>query len=444
MAVTQYIGARYVPKFYTASDNSNKWESGVVYDPLTIVTYLNQTYTSKIPVPASVGNPADNPTYWILTGSYNAQVAQIQADYDNVKNDIASLQDFHAPDYIFLGDSYANPSYGNWPAYLAEYLGLSTYYSGYADGGSLYAGTLLRNLQNFAATHTAEEINKIGHVVYLGGINDAHTDAAANNFAAVKSGLQDICNYVKTTFPNAVFMIGYIGQSKSNSSILHGRSWENIAEAMNIYSKCGEYDAVFLGNLEFVLHDYSLFRDDGIHPTLEGGMEIAKYAATAIRAGSCDIYRNQHFNNALDFGSYWDLTSGLDADISTINFLTPQFANYSIIFAQHNSIEYIQWKVRLAIIFTDAKTIAQNATLQLGKISFPYFQPKPGDMFPITGRARLADSSYIPIRAHLLFNTDQVYMRFDSFGDNWVTPTSVAVEQILLDPASWSVPTILC
>ena len=54
MAVHQYIGARYVPIFYTASDNSNDWEAGVQYEPLTIVTYLNQSYTSKKQVQASV------------------------------------------------------------------------------------------------------------------------------------------------------------------------------------------------------------------------------------------------------------------------------------------------------------------------------------------------------------------------------------------------------
>ena len=84
MAVTQYIGARYVPLFYTASDNSNDWEAGVLYEPLTIVMYLNQSYTSKKQVPASVGNPADNPEYWILTGGYNAQVAQLAQDVQDL------------------------------------------------------------------------------------------------------------------------------------------------------------------------------------------------------------------------------------------------------------------------------------------------------------------------------------------------------------------------
>ena len=89
MAVTQYIGARYVPLFFeNPNDGTNDWLSGVIYDPLTVVTYLNQSYTSKIPVPASVGDPASNPTYWALTGAYNAQVAQNTSDIAQLQTDV--------------------------------------------------------------------------------------------------------------------------------------------------------------------------------------------------------------------------------------------------------------------------------------------------------------------------------------------------------------------
>lgn len=92
MATTQYIGARYVPLFYTnPDDNSNNWKSGVVYDPLTIVTDINQSYTSKIPVPASVGRPSENPTYWILTGAYNAQIEEYRQEVEAIQENVEDL-----------------------------------------------------------------------------------------------------------------------------------------------------------------------------------------------------------------------------------------------------------------------------------------------------------------------------------------------------------------
>lgn len=76
MAVTQYIGARYVPKiFQNPDDNSNDWKAGIAYEPLTIVSYAGGSYTSKSDVPASVGNPTDNPAYWVAIGLYSGQTA---------------------------------------------------------------------------------------------------------------------------------------------------------------------------------------------------------------------------------------------------------------------------------------------------------------------------------------------------------------------------------
>lgn len=87
MANLQYIGARYVPKFYlNPDDNSNDWKSGVLYEALTIVTYNNDSYTSKITVPASVGNPIDNPAYWACTTKYTAALMALQTIVGNIEN----------------------------------------------------------------------------------------------------------------------------------------------------------------------------------------------------------------------------------------------------------------------------------------------------------------------------------------------------------------------
>lgn len=83
--VLQYIGARYVPQFYLNSDGTPEWRPGVAFEPLTIVTWNNNSYTSRKPVPAEIGEPSVNPEYWAQTGVYNAQIVQIQ-------NDVTALQ----------------------------------------------------------------------------------------------------------------------------------------------------------------------------------------------------------------------------------------------------------------------------------------------------------------------------------------------------------------
>ena len=81
--VKQYVGARYVPKFA----NPIEWAADTSYEALTIVTFNNASYTSKIQVPPTVGNPANNPKYWALTGNYNAQVEEYRQHVVNYKQE---------------------------------------------------------------------------------------------------------------------------------------------------------------------------------------------------------------------------------------------------------------------------------------------------------------------------------------------------------------------
>ena len=83
MAIRNYVGARYVPKFADPIG----WQANTSYEAMVIVTYNNSSYTSKIPVPPTVGNPAENSKYWALTGNYNAQIEEYrQETADHINN----------------------------------------------------------------------------------------------------------------------------------------------------------------------------------------------------------------------------------------------------------------------------------------------------------------------------------------------------------------------
>ena len=89
MAQLQYIGARYVPKFYDNPDTGDMtWKSGVPYEPLTVVTFGGNSYTSKIPVAGTVGDPASNPAYWAKTGDYNAAIEGLQEEISELQQPI--------------------------------------------------------------------------------------------------------------------------------------------------------------------------------------------------------------------------------------------------------------------------------------------------------------------------------------------------------------------
>ena len=88
---TQYIGARYVPIFGRKSEDSIEWNNSAPYEPLTIVLYKGNSYTSRQHVPAGV--EITNEQYWANTGNYNAQVEQYRQDVLRYDSRITAAQD---------------------------------------------------------------------------------------------------------------------------------------------------------------------------------------------------------------------------------------------------------------------------------------------------------------------------------------------------------------
>lgn len=98
MAVRQYIGARYVPIFGRVGEDSIQWDNTGPYEPLTVVLYQGNSYTSRQFVP--VGIDITNEAYWAPTGTYNAQVEQYRQEVmtfngriNQNASDIDTLQD---------------------------------------------------------------------------------------------------------------------------------------------------------------------------------------------------------------------------------------------------------------------------------------------------------------------------------------------------------------
>lgn len=84
--VTQYVGARYVPLFA----NPAQWSSEREYEPLTIVLYKGNSFTSMQYVP--VGIDITNEEFWAQTGNYNAQIEQYRQEVREYTKKVATLE----------------------------------------------------------------------------------------------------------------------------------------------------------------------------------------------------------------------------------------------------------------------------------------------------------------------------------------------------------------
>lgn len=89
MSTLQYVGARYVPVFFKNPNGTAEWKANTYYEAMTIVYYNNSTYISRMPVPVSIGNPAENSNYWLLSGNYNGQIMAIQKSISDIESNDA-------------------------------------------------------------------------------------------------------------------------------------------------------------------------------------------------------------------------------------------------------------------------------------------------------------------------------------------------------------------
>lgn len=114
--IKQYIGARYVPIFGRKNENTIEWDNSKPYEPLSVVTYQGNSYTSKQYVPSNV--EITNATYWAETGNYNAQiesyrreVKECQDTNQELKKSIGTLNVRTNRSYIIFGDEWAISMY---------------------------------------------------------------------------------------------------------------------------------------------------------------------------------------------------------------------------------------------------------------------------------------------------------------------------------------------
>lgn len=275
-----YVGARYVPLIM------GQWSETVAYEPLSVVVYEGNSYTSRTFVPAGV--PVTNETYWAATGNYNAQVEQYRQEVQQVSQTVNDLQEkvdeiagnssLQERKFIFIGDSYNTtdtPAGGvpivPWSTELVNLLKIpqqNYYNTGRSGSGFVHTPTFLSQLQALNIPKPQE----ITDIVVLGGINDG-------NQSNVKTAVLTFCNYCRETYPNAKVHVGVISWVKGNNKYLFTSNiipgWSAAAEVEGCF---------YVDNLYLPMHDYRNMQPDG-HPNSAGSRKIALTVANYLKSG---------------------------------------------------------------------------------------------------------------------------------------------------------------
>lgn len=205
----QYVGARYVPKIM------GEWNKALQYEALSVVTYMGNSFTSKVPVPANV--EINNSDYWVNTGNYNAQVTEYKeivekeiedrknADTEisnNLTNEINNRKNADKDNILWIGDSYSVNYNHKLPNGVRDMLNAKNWYE-HSRGGAGFVGKWggidfngLIDEAKKEMTDTQKEMIK--YVYIVGGANDSQF-----TWDEIKPKVISTVVNARNSFPNA-------------------------------------------------------------------------------------------------------------------------------------------------------------------------------------------------------------------------------------------------
>lgn len=280
----QYIGARYVLKIYENSQDplSADWESNTSYEPLTMVNYNNSSYISRKQVPASIGNPVDNPTYWALSGLYNGQIASLQ----NQVNELYDVKAYEmgSRNFLFLADSY--DVVGDFVDTVGANIKCNSYVKRSQSGAcfirhdSPWSQYTYYNILTNLNPLSASDKEKITDVVIFASVNDS-----PDSDTELYNSMLQMDTWFRANLPKLtrihLLSIGwaasqYAYQVKIDNNLRRyvinsGKLGWSYVDCTRVMRMCAWFNP-----------------SDGYHPTTTGGEKIAEACTNAILTGSCN------------------------------------------------------------------------------------------------------------------------------------------------------------
>lgn len=287
--------------------------------------------------------------------SVSVNIQDISSDLNELITDINNEKAI--TDTILIGDSYAHDGTitPNWHDYLETYNGnLGTVYkSGIA--GACFTGGSIGTLTKFIDMLTTIEAtvgnnSNIKNIIVAGGFNDrgVATDT-------ILSYIEAFATYAKTTFPNAKIYLGMIGHTRDYTTTDLGEVGGyiyNLRTVLPAYSKCSKFGINFLTGCENVMHKYSFFQEDLVHPNSDGSQAIAIAINNCLTSGNCT------------FSDYGEAT-GMTASGITATVTNQTLFNYQI-----NGI--VCYQIHGTFVFTSTTNLVANTVYELATITGGY------------------------------------------------------------------------
>ena len=233
-----------------------------------------------------------------IVGKYITSDIQPQINELNRKiteNIQPQIDELNLKDTIMIGDSFIQmfPT-DNWALSLKNKLGLSdnqVYIFGEGAAGMFNPGIAGHNFKELLESKASQIVNpsNIKTIICCGGTNDVN----AQSKPQVKNYVETFVNYCKSTYPNATIYIGMIGFFREVNAVSSRN--KILGNVLPAYQECRDFGALYLNDVEYVMHDYSYYNDT-VHPTSEGTSALASAIYQSLTTGHVEYNKSQALN----------------------------------------------------------------------------------------------------------------------------------------------------
>lgn len=206
-----------------------------------------------------------NEKIYVKDEEASASIDQLLYWKGNVDSDMNGLHQHNKHKIIVVMDSYGD----SYDQSLITNAGWKLFWKAGA-GFDINNGT---NFKDWSIDEinklTPEELYSYDKIIFLGGFNDRNSsqENILSGIAQCKTRLANVYSSKRLNFDEAIMCVGHVGWS----SLLESTERDKMFSAsIPAYKRCREHNIAYVDNIEYVLHKYSLFQSDNVHPSAEG------------------------------------------------------------------------------------------------------------------------------------------------------------------------------
>lgn len=431
--VRQYVGARYVPVFASPLE----WSSTQGYEPLTIVTYQGNSYTSMQSVPAGIDTA--NTEYWAQTGNYNAQIeayrqevlaynaqietyrqevlaydqritgnanaiaAETQARETEMAKVIAQVNQqnilslYEGKNCVWVGDSFttgvgASPVEKRVSTVFCNAMGMNEYNYGVGASGWIWGTTsnepYITQVQNAYNAMTAEQRVNTAMVVLPGTSTDVSHGSTGR---AIGAAAVQCAQKASQLFPKAVV---YVIPMIWDKAVFTYTAYDATVEICDQINKAAiprvKMDE---DSYTWLLGRYDFYTSDNVHPNNTGyavwaAKMISSILGSANTAGYINSFtssygtwnkKTYYLKNGFVWLPGYKITNvsddGGDVNIGTLpNNICPQYDQHTGLFSGGESVGYVTYQSNGTILMThSARDKTTRTYFNIGPSFWPIY-----------------------------------------------------------------------